>query len=318
MLEFSDGFRRASPLRCSGRRMAVRAFLLAVAVALSLGAGATAAASDLPWSRLMLQASRFGSTATAEVKIESLAAADEATKFIDSPRSEPLAASGAAVQKLSVTTTLVLLGGHRVQFENRLWLDPLTHTPLYLVRTRSGLKDYHQQFRFTRQGVFRLQREPASAEEAGRPPDSWTKIGNHFYPSPPDRELCSAAVETSMLISLIGAHIAERYTAVEPFCVFHKRQYHRVSVHSLPVQAISFDYLEKRSGREERRAGTAAAVGVFLASRPIGSYRGDVEDFIKGGSRLYLSPEGRIPLAVSGELPLIGRVEMQLREIHLK
>jgi hypothetical protein len=318
MLKFFEEYRRASPFRCCGRRIVGRVALLAAAAALCAGAGPTAAASDLPWSWLVLQASRLGSTATAEIKIESLAAADEAPKFIDSPRSEPMTASGAAVQKLSVTTTLVLLGGHRVQFENRLWVDPLTHTPLYLVRTRSGLKDYHQRFRFTRKGVFRLQREPASVEEAGRPPEFWTKIGEHFYPSPSDREICSTAVETSMLIPLIGAPTSERNTAVEPLCVFHKRQFHRVSMHSLPIQAISFDYLEKRTGQEARRVGTASAVGVFIASRPIGSYRGDVEDFIRGGSRLYLSTVGRLPLAVSGELPLIGRVEMQLREIHLK
>jgi len=318
MLKFSEESRRASPFRCCGRRIVGRVALRAAAAALCTGAGPTAAASDLPWSWLVLQASRLGSTATAEVKIQSLAAADEAPEFLDSPRSEPLPASGAGVQKLSVTTTLFLLGGHRVQFENRLWIDPLTRTPLYLVRTRSGLKDYHQRFRFTRQGVFRLQREPASAEEAGRPSEFWTQIGEHFYPAPPDRELCSKAVETSMLIPLIGALTLERHSAVEPLCVFHKRQFHRVSMHALPIQPISFDYLEKRVGQEARRVGTATADGVFIASRPIGSYRGDVEDFIRGGSRLYLSSEGRIPLAVSGELPLIGRVEMQLRGIHLK
>ena len=51
----------------------------------------------------------------------------------------------------------------RILLENRLWFDPRTNTPLYLERTRIGLKDYRQWFRFTAEGVFRLQQEPASA-----------------------------------------------------------------------------------------------------------------------------------------------------------
>jgi len=318
MSKFSDCFRRASPFRRCGWLVAGRAVLLAVAAALSAGAGPAAAATDVPWSSLTLQASRLGNTATAEVKIEVLPAAAEIPKFIDSARGQPFPVSGADVLRLTVGTTLDIVGGKRVRFENQLWFDPHTNRPLYLVRTRSGLKDYHQRFRFTRGGVFRLQREPASAEEVAKPPEFWTKLGEHFYSYPSDREACSAAVETSMLIPLVGVLTSEHNTAAEPLCVFHKRQFHRVSVHPQPIQQIPFDYMEKRVGQEARRVGTVAAVGVSIASRPIGSYRGDVEDFIRGGSRLYLSPMERIPLVVSGELPLIGRVEMQLREIHLK
>jgi hypothetical protein len=34
------------------------------------------------------------------------------------------------------------------------------------------------------------------------------------------------------------------------------------------------------------------------------------------GALLYLSPDGRVPLIISGELPLIGRVDLKLREVH--
>ena len=309
---------RTSLFKGYSRQIACRAALLMIMVAQNAGAGSSAGASGVPWSSFTLQASRLGSTATAAVTLEVLSAATEIPKFIDSTRSQPFPVSGAAVQKLSVTTILDILGGHRVRFENQLWLDPLTHTPLYLIRTRFGLKDYYQRFRFTREGVFRLQREPASAEEVEQPPEFWTRLGEHFYSYPPDQQTCSAVVETSMLIPLIGQFTAEHPDAIEPFCVFHKRQVHRVSVRPQAAQMVPFDYMEKRAGQETRRVGTVSAVSVSIASRPIGSYRGDVEDFIRNGSRLYLSPEGRTPLVVSGELPLIGRVEMQLREIHLK
>jgi hypothetical protein len=101
-------------------------------------------------------------------------------------------------------------------------------------------------------------------------------------------------------------------------CVFHKRQLHRVSLQAATVEAVSFDFLEKKGGAEARRSGTGPAHRIRIESRPIGSYRGEVEDFLRDGTLLYLSPDGRLPLMASCELPLIGRVEMNLKEIHLK
>jgi len=305
-------FRRRAP------KGALRSALALIAAALTAAAGAAAQGAEVPWSFFALEAARLGSTATVEVALEALPAAAETPKFIDSARGRPLQAWGAEVQKLSVTTTVDILGGRRVRFENHLWLDPLTGTPLYLIRTRFGLKDYCQRFRFTREGVFRQQREPATGKEAEKPPDSWTRIGQNFYPYPPDRQGCPPVIETSMLISRVGAMSPATWDANESLCVFHKRQVHQVSVRREPVQTLSFDYLEKKDGREARRTGSVAAPALSIASVPIGSYRGEVEEFFRDGSRLYLSPEDHAPLMVSGELPVIGRVEMRLREIHLK
>jgi hypothetical protein len=305
---------KAALFRRRGRRSA----LAAIAAVLTIAAASAAQGAEVPWSFFALEAARFGSTATVEVALQALPAAAEAPKFIDSARGRPLHAWGAEVQKLSVTTTVDILGGRRVRFENHLWLDPLTGTPLYLIRTRFGLKDYHQRFRFTREGVFRQQREPASGKEAEKPPDAWTRIGQNFYPYPPERQGCSPVIETSMLIAHIGGMSPATWDAIESLCVFHKRQVHQVSVRREPVQRISFDYLERKDGREARRTGSAEAAAASIASVPIGSYRGEVEEFFRDGSRLCVSPADHAPLMVSGELPVIGRVELRLREIHLK
>jgi hypothetical protein len=42
-----------------------------------------------------------------------------------------------------------------------------------------------------------------------------------------------------------------------------------------------------------------------------------VEDFFRDGTLLVLSLDGSLPLMASCELPLIGGVEMRLKEIHL-
>jgi hypothetical protein len=84
------------------------------------------------------------------------------------------------------------------------------------------------------------------------------------------------------------------------------------------AEPVVFDYLERDGNLENRRVGTAAARKIRLHTRPIGSYRGDVEELFDDGALIYLSPEGRGPLMVSGRLPLVGRVDLKLREIRFR
>jgi len=202
--------------------------------------------------------------------------------------------------------------------ENHAWLDPRDGTPLYLIRTRVGLDDYYQQFRFAQEGVFRRQREPGSAAEAAGPPESMSKIGEHFFAYPPGDERCHPVLETSTLIYLLSVAPAKMLLDLNPLCVFHKRQLHRVSLQNAPGESVGFDYLEKKGETETRRFGTAPARKIKIESRPIGSYRGEVEDFFRDGIQLVLSLDGSLPLMASCDLSLIGGVEMRLKEIHLK
>jgi hypothetical protein len=101
-------------------------------------------------------------------------------------------------------------------------------------------------------------------------------------------------------------------------CVFHKRHLHRVSFNPGTATTVSVDFLEKTPAGENRRSGVMPAKRIRVESQPLGSYRGDVEDFFGDGMLLHVSPDGRLPLMVSCELPLIGRMELRLKEIHFR
>ena len=275
-------------------------------------------ARTVAWSYASFQAEPLGGKVTADVRIASRPVAAEQAAFLSSPRGVPFRGSGPDVVKLSIHIRIEIIGRGPVKVENHIWFDPRDGTPLFLVRTRRGLDDYYQQFRFTQEGVFRRQCEPASAAEAARPPESWTKRGEHFYATPPVETSCRPVLETSTLIYLLSAAAAKETYDTGPLCVFHKRQLHRVSLQAAPVAAAGFDYLEKKGEGETRRSGSAPARRIRLESRPIGSYRGQVEDFFRDGTLLVLSLDGSMPLMASCELPLIGGVEMRLKEIHLK
>jgi hypothetical protein len=269
----------------------------------------------IAWSYVSFQAEQLGNRVTADISIVDLPAAAEQADFLRSPKGTAFKPSGREVVKLSVRIRIDIIGRRPLWLENHAWLDPPVGTPLYLIRTRAGLDDYYQQFRFTQEGVFRRQREPASAAEATRPNESWSKLGEHFYAFPPDSDNCHPILETSTLIYLLSAS-AKVLNDRTALCVFHKRQLHRVSLQAAPGEAVGFDFLEKKGGVETRRSGTALPRRIRIESRPIGSYRGQVEDLFGKGALIYLCPDGRLPLMLSSELPLIGRVDLKLREIH--
>lgn len=296
--------------------------LLAVAALLALGAGMAGAepaardpgAASVPWSFVALQGERLGSRVAVEARIETLRAAAEQGRFLSSPLGEPVGLSGPEVLKLSLRIQIDIIARQPILLESQVWSDPQTGLPVYLMRTRSGLSDYYQRFRFTREGVFRRQREPASSGDAAKPPQSWSKVGEHFYAYPPNEPGCHPVSET--LVYQLSAGAVRQKGDCGPLSVFHKRQLHRVGLRLVREEIMSFDFREKKGDVEFRRSGTMPVRMIRIESQPIGSYRGDVEDFLGNGTLVYLSLDGRLPLMASCELPLIGRVELKLSEIR--
>jgi len=274
-------------------------------------------ARTVAWSYASFQAERLGNRVTAEVRMDDLPAATEQAGFLRNPRGTAFKPSGRVVVKLSIRIRIDIVGRSPLWLENHAWFDPRDGTPLYLIRTRVGLDDYYQQFRFTQEGVFRRQREPGSAAEAAGPPESWSKIREHFYAYPPG-EMCIPVLETTTLMYLLVLTPADLLHALPPLCVFHKRQLHRVRVQNASVESIGFDYLEKKGESETRRSGTAPARKIRIKSRPIGSYQGEVEDFFRDDTELVLSLDGGLPLLSRCDLPLIGVVEMKLMEVRYR
>lgn len=304
----------------SGRRLreGLLAAMLLTVLAPGVSAQPAAGPGRVPWTYFALQAERLGNRITTEVRIAALPAAAERARFQPGPKGVAISPTGPDLVKLSVTTEIEILGRQPVRIDSHVWFDPRDGMPLFRIRTRSGADDYHQLFWFTREGVFRRQREPASTIEAARPPESWTKLGEHFYPYGAATQGCPRILETSMLIGLLSEPPTTEKEGVPPVCVFHKRILHRVSFHPETVKTVSVDFLEKRPRGENRRTGTMPARRIRIESQPLGTYRGDVEDFFGEDLLLYVSPDGRLPLMVSCELPLIGRMELRLKEIHLK
>jgi len=255
----------------SGRRLrqGLLVAILLTVLAPALHAQPVADPGRVPWTFFALQAERLGNHITTEVRIATLAAAAERAQFPLNPQRVPVSPSGPELVKISVINVIAILGRQPVRIESHVWFDPKNGTPLFCIRTRSGVDDYQQLFWFTREGVFRHQREPASRVEAARPPESWTKLGEHFYPYGPAGEDCPQILETSMLIYLLSATPITERQGARSVCVFHKRLLHRVSFYPETAKTVSVDFLEKTPAGENRRSGEIPAQRIRIESQPL-------------------------------------------------
>jgi hypothetical protein len=272
----------------------------------------------VPWKSFSFEAERLGSRVTVEVRVDSEPAVPAPAGPWPPVRGEPLRPRGATVLKLTVLATIDPIGISPIRLEGRVWFDPATGTPLRAIRSRRGSEDYAQWFVFGREGVFRRQHEPRDPAQATEPPERWTRVSENVYAGPADAARCpSTPVETLMLVYLMSSSAMKGSFELEPLCVFHKRQLHLVRFRAERRERIAFDYLERSGGEAERRAGSTGGVTIRLSSAPIGAYHGEVERFFKD-PELTVSADGRLPLAGACDFPVIGRVDMRLKEIRFE
>lgn len=298
------------------RKLAAVAVLLVLAVGLNAAEaaeGATASPSVVPWTALHFQAEKLAGRITADVRLEPEPAAFLPAGRWPTVKGDPIRPEGSTVLKLSIRLTIEPPGMNPLRMENRLWFDPASLAPLRLIRTRAGYDDYLQWFVFGREHVFRRQHEPENLRQAKEPPENWTRVSEKGFAF--RAEGCPAPAETSMLVYLLSDAVARGVLDLAPGCVFHKRQLHRLSFRTERQPGFPFDYLERSGGEPRRRAGAQDAVTIRIESTPVGIFDGSVEPWFKEGF-LTFSADGRLPLVVSCDLPVVGQVELRLDEVR--
>jgi len=297
-------------------RMRAAVALLALVLGLIAADGSAAdSPCSVPWQSFSLKAEKMVGRITAEVQLDRVPAQPLPPGLWPAVRGEPLGPSGPTVQKLTIRVTIDPPGLPSLRMENRLWFDPVTGAPLRLIRTRSGMDDYVQWFVFGPEEVFRRQDEPANPAQAASPPENWTKVSRTAYAF--RTESCPASSETSLVICTVSDAIARGTLDLPPQCVFHKRQLHRLTFQAERLERVSYAYLEQAGDGVQRRAGETGAVKIRIGATPIGFLNGKTEPWFKD-AYLTISADGRLPLAVACDLPLVGHVEMRLDEIRFR
>jgi hypothetical protein len=198
----------------------------------------------------------------------------------------------------------------------RLWLEPQRGDTLGRIKRRLGAKAYEKTWQLGESGISVQRLAPADPREAEKPPSAWSQREHGFLPLPKPTP-CPRVTTPSALFYLLATH--ELAPGEElPFCSASNRGIHLAKVQAEGKERLQVRYRERSADSTTQLEEEIEAL--HLTVRTEGGNDGDELDFLglEGEIELFLHPEKRLLLEVRGKAPVLGKVQVQLREVELR
>ena len=217
-------------------------------------------AHRIPWTQLSFHAKNFWVEVSTDIQMKSIRTSDLDALLLASPKGVPIKPQTPQINEMTINTTIDPRFRSAVKIHNRIWFNPTDASALGRVRLRRGEDDFKKMYRFTEQGVFRHRIEPENKGEARLESDKWTDIKDTFYPYDIKQLNCAAVSERSVLIYILSAVASSKGNTPLNFCIFGKRQLHRVQLRKDGIRPVKINYIEKNRQAETRKEGTVRAL----------------------------------------------------------
>ena len=279
-------------------------------------------ANRIKWSYLLYEVRSTSADVTTEVRLEFPTQAEAKAAMIETREGDPVPVPDAGCYKITVNTLLDSALHAPVKSVDHLWFDPQDATALGRDMLRQGDDDFKKVFRFTKQGVFRHQKEPKDKKEASFEPDKWTKVIDRFYPYDATKLGCPNIVDRLLLIYIVSASGALDNSQPLSLCVFGKRQLFNVKLRPAGSHSIKVNYIEKWDQGENREQAEVKAIKIDLEAKPLESNLENVENFSFMGFlnniSFFIDPRRNLPVEIRGDIPPVGSVTLKLKEARLR
>jgi len=279
-------------------------------------------ANRVPWVQLTYGIRNFSVEVNTKVQLESLPAAEVEAALIENSQGVPLRASSPESYKITVNKMVDSIFKPPVKTVNQVWFNPQDATALGRIRLRRGNDDFKKVYRFTEQGVFRHRREPKDQQETPNEPEKWTDVKDTFYAYNLTKLGCPNVSERLLLIYIASAAEISKSNQILSFCVFGKRQLFDVRLRPEGLHSLKINLTEKTKQREVRRQGQVKALKIALEAQPLESDLEELESFSFLGFHeeiaIFIDPATNLPIQLSGKIPKIGKVTIELRKVQLR
>lgn len=271
------------------------------------------------WSRLEYRATKLLITASSQVEI-SVERADAARARWSTPsRGTPLLPAGDEVVRITLGSQLL---GKRSDLD--LWLDPSTGDAFQRSQLERGRKlrhNRHRSIRFTDIGVLSSTHR-ATEETVDRSYEQWN-VTESFETYPLELPRGAGVSEPSGLFYLLTVAELEKPGDQTSIHVFSKGQVMRVTLAAEEWTELEVDYLRVESSvpegkrLEERRR----VLRIRLHGQPLVDHDSGVDfEFLglEGDVEVFLEPEGRFPVQISGDIKRAGRGHIRLQRVVMR
>jgi hypothetical protein len=286
------------------------------------GTGNAAPALDparLGWSEIRMTASKLFLSAEAHLALRTVPDSAIRNVLLPIPGMTAIAPHDEVLELVYETSGL----GRKSRLT--LLMDPASGAALQGTHHDLEGKHRHRVWRYGETGAYQRTRWPLNHAEEALPPGKWSKTseGPRKYPvDPAGRPVLES---TGLLYAIAAAELDKPGDQLE-LLVFRRRDTQIVHVEVLKPRAIDVNHVEVWPGGAVERRGQTRPLRLSVRGRPVidpsGKPAGDRdEDFellgLRGNIELALDAETRTPLMLSGNAPVLGKVNLRLAEVHL-
>lgn len=281
-------------------------------------AGAASLLADPPpgrtpsWRELVLDGRKLGVEASISVRSSLVSSGQAAGAWLPTAAASVVRPGGPEVLLLESQATFA----GRV-FDERLWLDPGTRAAIQIDDTETGARNHRKVHRLLAGGFLFEQRLPGRGEE-GRLPSTWSDLHRSAERFPP--ALPTSAVVTGAL-ALVGSDVLGSLRAAgdRVSClVLVQSQIEEVTIAAISKAPAAVAFVEHRGDGDHTVSGLLDTLTLELSSRPVdekasGSFR---LFGLEHGILVLWDPGRRVPLQISGQVHLLGKITINLEEIR--
>ena len=251
------------------------------------------------WKELRFAARKMGISATVDVRIEV------------GP------ASPARLPGVILDSTSHLPGRTFLAHER---LDGADARARQIVDTEVGAKDHRKTYTPTARGFLFDLVEPASHAERALAPEGWTQRTRTFTVYP--RALPDGAAITGpagLLYAASAGAMAAPGDSLTAF-VLVRTQVERVTLRVEGVEQVPLDFQEDSGASVTAVKATLAALRIVARSQPVDPSSGSAFRIfgLEGDVEILWDPARRIPVELTGNVRMLGRVEVRLVSVTLR
>ena len=197
-----------------------------------------------------------------------------------------------------------------------LWFDP-DGTAFQRKQTDTGKKHRVKTYRILKNGFYSVQAKPKEDEEE-LPPNRWTDIGegnNKFNKLPPTGTIIS---EPTALYYLVSASPLNKPGDKFEQYIFTKHGIYKLDLNALDYQNIKVKFESNQSGKNNTVYNKNFRT-LHIRMKGVAIDPATQDDFdllgLKGDIDLYLDPETRVLVQISGAIDIVGYTNIKLKAV---
>lgn len=276
--------------------------------------------ATISWSELEFTGLKLFTSTRVTIKIDPVDTSSEIKPQGEKAYLADCSATGQAPKILSVKSSSKGMWS-RGYYEEKTWFNQTDGLPFQRMRLSNDDNPWVKTYCWEEKGVRRHKIEPAGSRQNRQPPSTWTQMTESFYAYPEEVSGCRLVSDPALILYILSELVPGTGQDPHEICVFGRKQLHRLTIQqekSTPI-AVSFGIRSASLQETCNDQITPIVYSIKTAALPNGNR--DPETFsllgLNRDIRIYMDPEKRLPVKISGTNNSIGKLDLELQNARL-